>query len=538
MDPDELTLDDLFRPEPPGQPQQAAQHYQQPHYPSAQPPYAQPQVQPHVQQPQPPHVQQPPAPQGGFGEWQQAEPWQGQAWGAPQGTAPEPDPGSADETQLIAPYSDGSSPVGGQPSGGHSADSHPIGGHPTGHPGAGHPGTSGYPDTGAHPGGFPDGAADETRQIPQIPQSFPPVPPIPTAPPEVSANPSPRPSRPSAPRSHRQQPQTQQQRSQANEPAGGSPFTIRPGLPSGAYGEEPSYVTPGEEEDGSADETRVLPPVTADTPAPAPAPGYPPAPQAHAQPQPQPQHRAPVPTPQYQPAPPVADPVPPGPPPPPRSRRAASGPSRGGRRLPPAVLVSLVVVGCVAVGLGAAAAFSSGGDGDSRPDDAKQNAGSSSTAPKRDAKDPVKAQAEDLNALLKDSNQSRSTVISAVNDIRRCDDLRDAARNLRDAAAQRNDLVSKLSELDLSKLPNHAELTSALNKGWASSASADNHYASWADQVDRKHGCRKGRARVTLHRHEGDRASGNASQAKQRAADLWNGIAKRYGLPQRTRTDL
>ena len=129
-------------------------------------------------------------------------------------------------------------------------------------------------------------------------------------------------------------------------------------------------------------------------------------------------------------------------------------------------------------------------------------------------------------------------MINAVADVKACDNLGQAASDLRDAAKQRAELVTRLASLPVDKLPNHAELTTALTNGWKASASADNHYAAWADQVAGKKGCRNGHARTTGQKQAGDRASGTASTEKEKAAKLWNSIASTYGLTQRARTQL
>jgi len=98
--------------------------------------------------------------------------------------------------------------------------------------------------------------------------------------------------------------------------------------------------------------------------------------------------------------------------------------------------------------------------------------------------------------------------------------------------------VTRLKALPVGQLPSHAELTDALTKAWQASASADNHYAAWADQVGGKKGCKKGQARPTGQTAAGNRESGTASQQKVKAAQLWNAIAKTYGLTQRQPTQL
>lgn len=193
------------------------------------------------------------------------------------------------------------------------------------------------------------------------------------------------------------------------------------------------------------------------------------------------------------------------------------------------------------LGIGAGALLSSGGDADS--DDNSTTV--SATAPATEgsgsasaAADPAKAQAVELDKLLADANASRDSVINAVADVTACKNLGQAASDLRDAANQRGELVTRLDALSLDKLPNHAELTTALTNGWKASESADNHYAAWADQAAGKKGCKNGQARGTGQSQAAVRDSGTASTAKEKAAKLWNSIASKYGLTERTRIQL
>ncbi|MGX1886079.1 hypothetical protein [Streptomyces sp. NPDC055287] len=208
------------------------------------------------------------------------------------------------------------------------------------------------------------------------------------------------------------------------------------------------------------------------------------------------------------------------------------------RRNSPLVLIAAVVVGCSVLGLGAGALLSGG---DEKPEDKKPVAAQSSTggdASPQAAADPAKPQAESLDALLADSNDSRASVISAVQSIGSCKNLPKAASDLRAAAKQRNELVTRLKGLAVDKLPKHTELSASLTTAWQASAAADNHYAAWADQVGAKKGCKKGQARPTPQQQAGNRESGKASQAKKEAVGMWNDIAKRYGLTERDATQL
>ncbi|MEU0226280.1 hypothetical protein ABZ177_18205 [Streptomyces sp. NPDC006284] len=225
-----------------------------------------------------------------------------------------------------------------------------------------------------------------------------------------------------------------------------------------------------------------------------------------------------------------------------RRRGNEDGGGRGGRggrtgsRLP---LLAAVGVGIAVVGVGAGAMMAGGGEedtGGNQTVSATAPASASASASASPSADPVRQQAVELDKLLAHSGNSRSMVINAVGDVKTCDNLSQAAKDLREAAKQRTGLVTSLSRLSVDKLPRHSELTTALTKAWQASASADNHYAAWADQTAGKNGCKKGKPRSSPG--AGNRESGTASKEKAKAAKLWNAIAKEYGLTERQPTQL
>lgn len=119
---------------------------------------------------------------------------------------------------------------------------------------------------------------------------------------------------------------------------------------------------------------------------------------------------------------------------------------RAGQRKKPShvPLIAAVVVGCAIIGLGAGALMS--GD-DKGKDDKQPVAAASSPAAKpstQAAADPAKPQAEALDKLLADSNNSRSAVIGAVEKTKSCTDLDQAVTDLQGAAQQRRELVTRL----------------------------------------------------------------------------------------------
>lgn len=223
----------------------------------------------------------------------------------------------------------------------------------------------------------------------------------------------------------------------------------------------------------------------------------------------------------------------------PQEPSGPQGRAAGRRKSSPVPLIAAVVIGCAVLGLGAGWLMS--GD-DSEKQDKNQTVSSetsqSGSGGDPAEEDPAKPQAGELDKLLAESNDSRSAVISAVDSIKSCKNLDQAVTDLQDAADQRRDLVSRLKELTIDKLPQHGQLSNSLTKAWQASASADDHYATWASEAKTKKGCRDGKARTTKAAAEGNRASGEATAAKQKASGLWNGIASKYGLTKRAPTEL
>ncbi|QDY77395.1 hypothetical protein [Streptomyces qinzhouensis] len=203
-------------------------------------------------------------------------------------------------------------------------------------------------------------------------------------------------------------------------------------------------------------------------------------------------------------------------------------------------VMGAVIVGCAVLGLGLSAAIYGTDDappavaaapGTSAP--ARTGAVSPPPKPSPEGDGQGRAQAAALDKLLADSNNSRDAVVRSVANIRRCEELGRAATDLRGAAEQRRTLVARLQSLGVDRLPRGTELSAALIKAWRSSAAADDHYASWAEQVQGERGCRDGRARTTRRAVEGNRASAEATTAKRRAAAMWNAIAEDHELTER-----
>ncbi|MFJ8749592.1 hypothetical protein ACIREO_09680 [Streptomyces sp. NPDC102441] len=223
----------------------------------------------------------------------------------------------------------------------------------------------------------------------------------------------------------------------------------------------------------------------------------------------------------------------------------AEEPGQGGdaprRRSAHIPLIAAVVVGCAVIGLGAGALLSGG---DESPSDDKQPVAAQSSpaadASEKAADDPAEPQAVALDKLLADSNNSRSAVIGAVEKIKACKALDQAVTDLKGAAAQRRDLVTRLEALSVDQLPGQAELKASLTKAWQASAEADDHYATWASQAknNRKKVCKGGKAASTDATAKAGQSSSDATIQKRTASELWNTIAQKYGLTERAPTQL
>ncbi|MFC6984187.1 hypothetical protein [Streptomyces cirratus] len=224
---------------------------------------------------------------------------------------------------------------------------------------------------------------------------------------------------------------------------------------------------------------------------------------------------------QYAPAPPPPPPAPP--------RKVSAG------------VIAAAVIGLAVTGLGVGSLLADGGKAANSDPGAAVPAptGSGATAAGDAQVDPARQQAVQLDKVLADSNESRAAVIKAVDDIKSCRNLDQAALDLRDAARQREEMVTRLQDLKMDELPDHVKLAAALTKAWKSSAAADRSYAGWADDVGHDKGtCKDGKAKSTGNAADANKSSGEATRAKESAATMWNSIAAKYGLTRRDKTEL
>ena len=189
---------------------------------------------------------------------------------------------------------------------------------------------------------------------------------------------------------------------------------------------------------------------------------------------------------------------------------------------------------CAVVGVGAAALAASGGT-PAKPLSSASGSAAPSASASGAGESTVQAQA--LSDLLATASNGRSAVIAAVTAVDHCQNLSQSQKDLTTAAGLRRQLIQQLGLLQTDQLSHGAELVAELRKGWQASADADSHYAAWAAAS----------AASCAHAHkpqsggelaQGDAASGTATEAKAKASKLWNEIAAKTGMPERSGSQL
>lgn len=203
------------------------------------------------------------------------------------------------------------------------------------------------------------------------------------------------------------------------------------------------------------------------------------------------------------------------------------------------IVIGGVIAGCAAAGILVAVLMSGGDDdpsGTGTTPVAKASSGAPATAGTGGMTPEAKEQAKALSDLLGTASASRQAVVGAVAAVGKCDKLPESRAALTDAAAQRQDLVTKLGALKVDKLTGGAELTSQLQRAWQASATADTEYAAWAG--DAAAGCDPAAIKNNQHLKTATEASSTATGAKEKASSLWNAIAGQAGLPNKDKTEL
>ena len=223
---------------------------------------------------------------------------------------------------------------------------------------------------------------------------------------------------------------------------------------------------------------------------------------------------------------------------------AGPGPSKPRRRAPrPALAAAAVVAVIVAVVTGVALSNQSAPARSPARSTTSSPAGRSpspsstgvSTTPSPSGAVLAAQQAAALGALLTSSAAARTTLHQAVTQVGACANLPGAVSKLQDVVNQRSSEYGRASALATSALPDGAKVKSALVAALGISLKADQDYLAWARQ-QQSGGCAA--ASQSGAYNAAFSASQQADAAKQAFVQLWNPVAARYGIAQKSPRDI
>lgn len=140
-------------------------------------------------------------------------------------------------------------------------------------------------------------------------------------------------------------------------------------------------------------------------------------------------------------------------------------------------------------------------------------------------------QAAAVNNLLSSSAATRNELQGAVSQVLNCTNLSSAANRLQNVVNQRSTEYNQASALSTSALANGATVKSDLIAALRYSLDADKNYLTWAQQ-QLNHGC------TPTAQSSAYNAAYNASQqaevSKEAFIQVWNPVAAKYGIQQKS----
>jgi hypothetical protein len=195
-------------------------------------------------------------------------------------------------------------------------------------------------------------------------------------------------------------------------------------------------------------------------------------------------------------------------------------PRRGSRRLVmPISRVATVALTLVTAVLGMKVFAEGTGSGPSAGPGASPVSASPSESPMQ--------QADALYLLIYQFAPMRSDTNDAIWDLNGCRNLSNAQSKLRAIARKRQEQVEQLAALNVSRVPDHAQLVAALKHAWLTSAQSDTAYANIA--ADLQSGCTSGAVRTDPNYQQADNYAQAATAAKAEATRVWNNNADELG---------
>ncbi|WP_432830430.1 hypothetical protein [Dactylosporangium sp. CA-092794] len=145
-----------------------------------------------------------------------------------------------------------------------------------------------------------------------------------------------------------------------------------------------------------------------------------------------------------------------------------------------------------------------------------------------------KAQAAAVDAVLDGSISSRTKLNAAIDLVNKCTLIEKAIADMQTVGTERQSQIDSVTRFDLSAIPEGEQLRSMLKEALGFSLAADRSFVPWG-QAQQASGCSGG---GQDNYDEAQRQSKNASDAKNRFLGVWNPVASRYGLRQRSSNDI
>jgi serine/threonine protein kinase len=211
----------------------------------------------------------------------------------------------------------------------------------------------------------------------------------------------------------------------------------------------------------------------------------------------------------------------------------------------PGWLLPVVVMGVLIIAAAIAIAILVTSNGSKTPAAQKSTSPSQSVTPSQtpstsptpsatSSADAQRKAATALDSLLTDSASNRANVVAAVTAVGNCSDPSGAATTLTQAANDRQAELNRLQTLDLSALSGSNQLVGALTSSLDHSMAADQAFAAWANASI---GCSGSASQDSNYAAASD-ASTAATASKQQFINLWNPVARQFGLTPRKTTDI
>ena len=154
-----------------------------------------------------------------------------------------------------------------------------------------------------------------------------------------------------------------------------------------------------------------------------------------------------------------------------------------------------------------------------------------SSAPSSSAPALAPQQAAAVDKLLSSSAAAREVLQGAVGQVRSCSDVSGAVVQIRDVVAQRLGQYTQASGLSTAALASGAIVKSDLITALRDSLAADREYLTWAQQ-QLNSGCTPG-AQSSAYTAAYD-ADQQADASKEAFVQVWNPVAAKYGVQQKS----